>query len=125
MFGAPDAMKPLFLALPVLFAAGSVFAQDVPQEAQKDLWCGLAFGIVAADAPSDATEDQKVLIKQFADGGQSLVDKARAAHLENGYTEETFAVYVETLKADVTAQVTATDKPTPFSFEECSALLGL
>lgn len=118
-------MKPLLLAILVLVAAGSALAQDVPQEAQKDLWCGLAFTIVAADAPSDATEDQKVLIQQFADGGVSLIGKAKAAHLENGYTDETFAAYVETLKADVTSQVNAADKSTPYSFEECSALLGL
>lgn len=118
-------MKRLFAAAALLLAAGPALAQDAPDAAQKDLWCGLAFGIVAAEAPSDATEEQKAIVKQFADGGQMLVDRAKAAHLQNGYTEETFAAYVEALKADVTIQVNATDKSTPYSFEECSALIGL
>lgn len=119
-------MKPFFAVLCLLLASTTAaLAQQAPEQAQKDLWCGLAFTIVAADAPSDATDDQKALIKQFSDGGVSLIDRARAAHLQNGYTEETFAAYVETLRADVTIQVNAIDKSTPYSFEECSALLGL
>jgi hypothetical protein len=118
-------VKPVFAAAFLIAATGPALAQQVPEEARKDLWCGLAFTIVAADAPWDATEDQKVLIQQFADGGDRLVERARQVHLAHGYTEETFRVYVETLTADVTIQVNATDKSAPFSFEACSALLGL
>ena len=118
-------MKPLLAALCLLLAStAAALAQQVPDAAQKDLWCGLAFGIVAAEAPSDATDEQKAIIKQFADGGEMLVDRAKGGHLQNGYTEETFAAYVETLRADVTIQVNATES-TPYSFEECSALIGL
>ena len=115
----------LLTASLLLASTTAAFAQQVPEPAHKDLWCGLAFGIVAAEAPLDATEDQKVLIQQFADGGERLVTRAKGAHLENGYTEETYGVYVESLTADVTIQVNATDKASPYSFEECAALLGL
>ena len=54
-----------------------------------------------------------------------LVDKARAAHLERGYTEESFAKRLESLTIDVTAQVNATDNSAPYTFEACSALIGL
>jgi hypothetical protein len=120
-------MKRILSATLLVLAAGSTaaLAQPVPEESQKDLWCGLAFTIVAEGAPTDVTEDQRLIIQQFAEGGDMLVGRAKASHLENGYSEETFAPYLETLKADVEVQVNATDKATPYSFEECSALLGL
>ena len=118
-------MKPLFAAIPALLLATVVAAQEAPENAQKDLWCGLAFTIVVADVPSDATEEQKVVIRQYADGAVMLIDRATAAYLEAGFTDESFAAHRAALEPEVTKQVSATDNSAQYSFEECSGLLGL
>ncbi|HHY51070.1 MAG TPA: hypothetical protein GYA10_15160 [Alphaproteobacteria bacterium] len=118
-------MKTLLVLVPALLLSTAALAQQVPEASAKDLWCGVAFGIVSADAPADVTPEQQAIIQQFADGGRALVDKAKAVHLESGYTEESFATYMVTLTEDVTRQVNATDNSAKYSFEECSALLGL
>lgn len=118
-------MKTLLVLVPALLLSTAVLAQQVPEDSARDLWCGVAFGIVSADAPTDITVEQQAIIQQFADGGKALVEKARAVHLENGYTEESFATYMTTLTEDVTRQVNASDNSARYSFEECSALLGL
>lgn len=118
-------MKSLLLALPVLAFATAAMAQTVPDASKKDLWCGIAFGIVSADVPPDLPDDQKAVVQQFHDGGIKLVEQAKAAHLANGYTEETFGPYYEQLTADVTTQVSSSEDTAEYTFEECSALLGL
>lgn len=115
----------LAAALPFVLLAGAAHAQDVPEEVAMDLWCGIAFGIVSSDAPVDVTAEQQGIIDAYREGGVHLVDKARAAHLERGYTEESFAKRLESLTIDVTAQVNATDNSAPYTFEACSALIGL
>jgi hypothetical protein len=118
-------MKRLFFLLPALFLATAAPAQEVAEESAKDLWCGIAFGIITAEAPTDATAEQQALIKQFSEGGVMLVDRARTAHLESGFTEESLASHIETLTADVNTQVHAAGNTAQYSFEECSALIGL
>ena len=115
----------LLAALPALLLATMAGAQEVPEQATMDLWCGIAFGIVSAGAPGDATEDQKAIIKEYADGGARLVEQAKAAHLENGYTETSFAAHLDTVTAEVNTQVNATDDSAAYSFEDCSALIGM
>lgn len=118
-------MKLVPLAVPfVLFATGAM-AQQVPDDAVRDLWCGIAFGIVSGSAPTDVNEDQKAIIQAYADGGLLLIDRSKAVHLQNGYTEDSFAARLDSLAADVTTQVNATDNSAQYSFEECSALLSL
>jgi|JI10StandDraft_1071094.scaffolds.fasta_scaffold2590259_1 hypothetical protein len=111
--------------LPLLLLAGAASAQDVPEQTAMDLWCGIAFGIVSSDAPVDVTAEQQGIIDQYRQGGEQLVAKAKTAHLESGFTEESFASRLETLKADVVVQVNATDNSAPYTFEACSALIGL
>jgi hypothetical protein len=118
-------MKLILAAIPALLLSTGVFAQDVPEDSKKDLWCGLAFGIVSADVPADVTPEQQTIIDQYKTGGEGLVAKAKAVHLESGYTEETYATYEATLKEDVRTQVSSTENTAAYSFEECSALLGL
>jgi hypothetical protein len=113
------------LAVPFVLFASAALAQDVPEATAKDLWCGIAFGIISSDAPVDVTEEQKGIIEAYRLGGDELVSRAKTAHLERGFTEETFAGRVESLKIDVTAQVNATDNSAPYTFEACSALIGL
>jgi len=118
-------MKPILALLPALFLTSAAFAQEAPEAAKMDLWCGIAFGIVAADIPSDATEEQKAVVKQYTDGAQMLIDRATAAHMEAGYDDAGFAVHRAEREAHVTAQVNMTGDQADYSFEECSALLGL
>jgi hypothetical protein len=118
-------MKSLLAVIPVLAIATSAIAQEAPDESKKDLWCGLAFGIVSADAPQDADPATKAMVEQFRDGGLKLVEQAKAVHLESGYTEETYTAYVTTLTEDIRKQVTETPDSALYSFEDCRVLLDL
>jgi hypothetical protein len=109
--------------LPLLLFSGAAIGQQVPEATEMELWCGLAFTIVAEGAPNDATPEQKALAQRFAEGGQQLIDQARAVYLERGYTEESFAAHIDSLRSQVTTQVDSAAIPAPYSFEECSALL--
>lgn len=101
-----------------LLAPAMAFAQTVPEDAARDLWCGVALGVIAGEAPADLPAERRDLVARFAEGGALLIDRARTAHLENGYTEEQFADHLAAL------EVTATPSPdAPFSFEECLAVL--
>ncbi len=111
--------------VPVLLAAGPVLAQQVPEQSKMDLWCGLAFGIVATDAPVDVSDGQETIIRQLAEGGERLVGQAKAAYLENGHSDASFATEFEAMSAEVARQLAAMDNSVAYSFEECSALLGL
>ena len=112
------------LLLPVLLLATSASAQEIAEESAKDLWCGIAFGIITAELPADNDTDQ-ARVKQVTDGGLMLVDRAKTVHLASGFTEETFAAHVVTLTADVSTQIHAAGNTAKYSFEECAALIGL
>jgi hypothetical protein len=118
-------MKLVFALVPALLFASAASGQEVAAESAKDLWCGIAFGVITAEAPADATAEQQQLIQQYTDGGTMLVDRAKTAHIASGFTEESFATHVATLTADVTTQVHASGTAAAYSFEECSALIGL
>jgi len=109
----------------LLLVAGPAFAQQVPEQSKMALWCGLAFGIVATDAPVDVSDGQETIIRQLAEGGERLLAEAQAAYLENGHSEASFAAERETMSAEVAHQLNAMDNSVAYSFEECSALLGL
>jgi len=118
-------------AIPLVLLAGAAFAQEVPEETARDLWCGIAFGIVSADAPVDVTKEQQGIIDAYRDGGVELVSRAKVAHLERGYNEDSFNKRVETLSAEIAeifnsaAQVSASKTSAPYTFEACSALIGM
>jgi hypothetical protein len=112
-----------FAVLSFVLLAGPAFAQSVPEATEMDLWCGLAFTIVAAGAPADATDEQKAVIERFADGGRQLTDRARAILLESGYTEESLNDHLDKLRAKVTAEVDSAEVSATYSFEQCAALL--
>lgn len=109
--------------LPILLFSTAAAAQQVPEASRMDLWCGLAFTIVAAGAPADAAPEQQAVIDRFAEGGQQLAERAQAVYLENGYTEQSLGAHLDTLRAEVASQVETVAVPAPYSFEECLALL--
>jgi hypothetical protein len=118
-------MKLVFALVPALLFATVASGQEVAEESAKDLWCGIAFGLIAATLPADADDQQKALAQQYADGSAMLVERSKPAHLAGGYTEETFTAHVETLTADVGAQIQTQEAgaSAAYSFEECFALI--
>ena len=92
-------------------------------ETSRNLWCGLAFSIVVADAP---TENQdKEVVRQYAEGGKALLAAAEQAYRAGGYSEAAFEAHLENRTAEIAAEVSSAAEPPEFSFEECSALIGL
>ena len=106
--------------LPLILAATVAQAQQVPEQSLMDLWCGLAFTIVAAEAPPDAPQD---LVDRFAEGGRVLTDRASAIYLESGHTDQSLNAQIDTLRTDVRTQLDSAEIPDTYSFEECDALL--
>ena len=120
-------MKSLAAAIlaPALLLATAALAQDVPPESATDLWCGVAFAVVVADAPADVTEEQKVTITQFSEGSARLIEAAKVVHLASGYTEETFKAHVEGLNVSVAEEINSQTAVPAHSFEECAVLIGM
>lgn len=113
----------LFATLVLTLLVPAAQAQDIPQREQMKLWCGIALGIVTADAPTDATPDQQALIQRFAAGSEQLIAEAREVYAAHGYNATRFDAHVEQLTADVVRQVNAVAEKPAYSFEDCSALI--
>jgi hypothetical protein len=137
-------MKSLLVFIPAVLLAAPALAQTAPDDAYRDLWCGLAFAaasqtlpftdeeLAAAQAAGDkATDEQKTileqqnLVEQFVSGGQTLVERAEAAYKAAGFTDESFNQTKSDLEPKVTAQISGTGEQAEFTFEECSALLPI
>ena len=114
------------LAVPLLPVAA--LAQEVPAEAQMDMWCGTAFELMTRDAPADATPEKLASAKVYADGGALLLQRAIPIYLESGYTDEALAKYRGDLEDSigrvVNGSARANDDDAAFSFQDCSALIG-
>lgn len=114
---------PALAALAALLPATLAHAQSLPSETDRDLWCGLAFTVMAEEAPADASPDQKALAETFAAGGTMLTDRASAILLENGYSDERLAAHLARVRAQVEREVNTTAATPAYSYEECRALL--
>lgn len=113
------------LAAPLLPLAA--MAQEVPSEAQMDMWCGTAFELMTRDAPADATPEKLASAKVYADGGQLLLQRAIPIYLEAGYTDEALAHYRQDLENSIGRVVNGSARANDdaaFSFQDCSALIG-
>ena len=111
----------------LVLAPVAAFAQEVPAEAQMDLWCGTAFELMTRDAPADATPEKLAAAKVYADGGALLINRALPIYLESGYSDAALADYRSDLEAAVGRVVNGStrsgEEPT-YSFQDCSALIG-
>jgi hypothetical protein len=135
-------MKRLLVVIPAVLLAMPAFAQTAPEDAYRDLWCGLAFGSAASNLPytpeelaaaraagAQANEQQQQLIQyqaqmdQFIEGGNALVERATEAYIAAGFTQESFATVRTELEPKVTEQVAGSSGSAEFSYEECLALL--
>jgi hypothetical protein len=113
------------LAAPMLPVAA--LAQEVPAEAQMDMWCGTAFELMTRDAPADATPEKLASAKVYADGGALLLQRAIPIYLEAGYTDEALADYRGDLEDSIGRVVNGTGRASDgaaYSFQDCSALIG-
>ena len=117
-------MKALLAALAALLLTAPAAAQEAPAQAAMDLWCGLAFVSIAADLPGDARPEHLDIARAYGEGGAALVAAAKAPHLASGFTEQSFAAHVEALRGAVRIAVNDPAAVSPFSFEECRALLA-
>jgi hypothetical protein len=106
--------------LPLILAGTIAHGQEVPKQSVMDLWCGLAFTIVAAEAPSDAPQE---LVDRFAEGGRLLADRASAIYRESGHSEQSLNARIDALRAEIRTQLDSAEIPDTYSFEECNALI--
>jgi len=118
-------MKRLLALVPAVLFSTAALAQEVPEAAKKDLWCGIAFGIISADVPADASDEDKALAKQFADGSVMLIERATAAHMEAGYDEAGFATYKTEQQAHVLTNMGGPAEEQDYKYEDCAPLIGL
>lgn len=121
------AMRALVLVTALAFAATPALAQEVPPEAAMDLWCGTAFMLLAADTPDDAGADKKALAKAYAEGGDRLVQRALPIYLESGFTDRALASVRADLEKDVARVIhgpARQGESPPYSFEDCTVLIG-
>lgn len=113
--------------LTVALAPCVALAQDVPVEAQMDMWCGTAFDLMTRDAPADATAEKLAAAKVYADGGYLLVQRAIPIYLESGYSDKALAEYRADLEGSIGRVVNGTTRANDdaaYSFQDCSALIG-
>ncbi len=115
-------MKRLIAALaltPALMAPGA-FAQTIPDEVSKQLWCGTAMVLFFSSLPPDLTEAEKAEAAGYVEGGRALLEIAVQGHLDAGMAQAD----VDTLKGELEQTViqqiqsgTAT-----YSFDDCLAI---
>jgi len=115
------------LALPLVLLAGAAMAQEVPAEAERDLWCGTAFELMVADEPADASPEKLAAARPYQEGAALLIQRALPIYLESGYSDAALATYRAKLEASVSRVVNGgswRDADQSPSFEDCKALLG-
>lgn len=115
------------LALFLVLAPTAVLAQDVPAEAERDLWCGTAFELLVADEPADASPEKLAAAKPYEEGAKRLIQRALPIYLESGFSDAALLTYRQKLEASVSRVVNGggwNDGDQSPSFEDCRALLG-
>jgi len=120
-------MRHLFVLPLLLLAPGAALAQEVPAEAELDLWCGTAFELMLADEPANASADKLAAAEPYAEGARRLVQRALPIYLESGFSDAALAAYRQKLEASVARVVNGggwNDGDQSPSFEDCKALLG-
>jgi hypothetical protein len=117
---------PIVLLL-LLLTPAPALAQEVPAEAERDLWCGTAFELLVADEPANASPEKLAAAEPYAAGAKRLIQRALPIYLESGYSDAALAAYRQKLEARVSGVVNGGgwgDGDQSPSFEDCKALLG-
>ncbi len=119
--------RSLSFVIALALAAAPVLAQDivgdVPADAQKDLWCGTAFGLMLKEAPAEKGGDQTGLKDAFKAGSAGLIERALPIYLESGYSNETLEAFRLKLEGEVSRTINGGETG-PYTFQDCSALIG-
>lgn len=116
-----------FLAIALTLMPVAARAQEVPGEAQMDMWCGTAFELMTRDAPADATPEKLEAARVYAEGGHLLVQRAIPIYLESGYSDQALAAHRDKLEASIRRVVNGgagAREDAAYSFQDCSALIG-
>jgi hypothetical protein len=108
--------------LPALFATGAL-AQTVPDEVNKQLWCGTAMVVAFSNPPDGLTAEQLAEAQAYIESGTALIALAVQGHLDAGFTQEAADKAKADIVAVVTPQVTGGGAEAPYTFEECLAIL--
>lgn len=117
----------LLLLVPAAGLSGMAMAQEVPAEAERDLWCGTAFELMVADEPADASAEKLAAAEPYEEGARRLIQRALPIYLESGFSDAALATYRQKLEASVSRVVNGGgwgDGDQYPSFEDCKALLG-
>jgi hypothetical protein len=118
---------PRFLVFTLVLLPAVALAQEVPEEARMDLWCGTAFQLMTRDTPADATPQKLAVTAAFAEGAKRLIDRALPIYLERGYSDRALAELRSKLEDSVGRIVngsTRAGEEAAYSFQDCSALIG-
>lgn len=118
---------PRFVVFALVLLPVAAMAQQVPEEAQMDLWCGTAFELMTRDTPPDARGQKLAATEAFAEGGKRLIDRALPIFLESGYSDSALADYRAKLEDSVGRIVNGSARAgeeAAYSFQDCSALIG-
>lgn len=115
--------------LPFLLVLAPVvaLAQEVPVDAERDLWCGTAFQLLVADQPANASAEKRAAALPYEEGARRLIQRALPIYLESGYSDAALATYRQKLEASVSRVVNGggwSDGEQSPTFEDCSALLA-
>jgi len=120
-------MRRIIVATLLMLAPVSALAQQVPADAERDLWCGTAFELMVKDAPADETAEKMAAAKVYADGGTLLINRALPIYLEAGYSDAALTELRDDLAASVGRIINGnarSGEDATYSFQDCSALIG-
>lgn len=115
------------LAFLLIIAPVAALAQDVPADAERDLWCGTAFELMVSDEPADASPEKLGMAEPYVEGARRLIQRALPIYLKSGYSDAALLAYRQKLEASVSRVVNGgswNDGDQSPSFEDCKALLG-
>ncbi|MEO6394516.1 MAG: hypothetical protein ABIO40_01225 [Devosia sp.] len=113
-------MFKLLAALPLLIVSPGAFAQSVPDDAHKVMWCALAFQIFFVDPHRSSVEEIEVF-KPYADAAKLLLDHGRASLAAAGFSDEAANQVRRALVPEVTRQVNR-EEAAEFTTTDCAAL---
>lgn len=118
-------MNRLMALVPAVLLTTAAFAQEAPEAARMDLWCGIAFNILASGVNSAAPPETQALAKQFVEGAAMLLERATTAHLQAGYDQAGFVTYKAEREAHVAANMAGPEPDYDYKYEDCTVLIGL
>ena len=107
-------------AVAVLGASVPAFAQDVPADANKALWCSAAFGLVS---PQARAQGQAAAADNFDKYSKPLTDSATASLKKAGFADDKIKAQGAAYSDKVSKELTGGGGTAEFSVVECTQLV--